>query len=839
MKNALRFLLCIIFITGSVYDSGAQVITTIAGNGSAGYTGNNTAATLASLYVPTMIAIDNDGNIYINDQGNSAIRKINSQSGIITTIAGDGTPGFSGDGTPATNAKFDLNWGIVIDGQNNIFITDQENYRVREINASGTINTIAGTGSAADNGDGGPATAAAAGTPLGIALDGAGNLFFCDQTNNVVRKTDATGTIRRVAGSGGTGYSGDGGPATLATFRNIFGLATDATGNLYICDAQNNCIRKVNTSGIISTVAGTGMPGYNGDNIAATSAWLYQPTGVYMDGMGNMYIADSYNNRIRKVNASGIITTIAGTGVPGFSGDNSAATAAKLDTPASVTMDTYGNVYIGDQGNERVREIFKNPVFTMGHSVNITACQNHAGYATPIDSILSVRDFNVGLTLTWSLISGPFHGTANISYSTTSTGGTVVPSGLFYTPALPYTGNDTLMVKVSDGADSNFIAVYVSVVPLLSFGGAITGPSYVCLESSITLADSTGAGTWSITNADATVSNGIITGQAPGKDTVEYTISNGCGSVTVSKPITVLPLPDISNITGASAICIGATAVYTNALQGGTWSSRSAHAAISPSGTVTAATAGADTIFYAVSDSFCMDSISFVIQIDTFPLASLFPMDTSVCAGAIIRMTDTPAGGNWAISNGNATDSQVVITTVSPGPDTISYSITNACGTAAALSYLTIDPPPAVPTINQEGSILSVPDTYSGYQWLFNGNPILGSTADTFLVTNTGEYSVYVRNQYGCFAVSPQILSDGCTPKDIVVYPNPTTSIVYVKWCKDVTIRVICDDGKNYEVANGINQADLSALPNADYLIVLYDMNGNKIKTEKISKAER
>jgi trimeric autotransporter adhesin len=297
---------------------------------------------------------------------------LNSQN--ISTIAGIDTAGYSGDGGPATIAELYSPSGAVFDASGNLYIADDNNNRIREISTSGIISTFAGNGYNAPNdggysGDGGPATAAELFFPAGIAFDGSGNLYIADASNNMIRIVSTSGIINTIAGIFNPlgGYSGDGGPATAAELWNPSGVAVDASGNIYIADEVNNRVRKVNTSGIISTYAGNGYGspntgGFTGDGGPATDAELYIPEGVATDASGNVYIADYSNNRIRMVNTSGIINTIAGNGFGspssgGFSGDGGASTAAELYWPSGLSVDPEGNIFIADLANNRIRVI--------------------------------------------------------------------------------------------------------------------------------------------------------------------------------------------------------------------------------------------------------------------------------------------------------------------------------------------------------------------------------------------------------------------------------------------------------------------------------------------------
>ena len=287
----------------------------------------NAFCTLQVQFAPTepgqrwspLVASDSNSNNYsFGLEGTGVGSALAFTPGIISTVAGTpGASGYSGDGGPATSAELQHAWGVAVDSAGNLYIADTFNQIIRKVNAaSGTITTVAGTpGTSGYSGDGGPATSAELSLPYGVAVDSSGNLYIADLGNSLVRKVNASGTITTVAGTPGTiGYSGDGGPATSAELQYAWGVAVDSAGNLYIADTQNCRIRKVNASGTITTVAGNGTSGYSGDGGPATSAELSYPYGVAVDSAGNLYIADTQNYRIRKVNASGTITTVAGNG---------------------------------------------------------------------------------------------------------------------------------------------------------------------------------------------------------------------------------------------------------------------------------------------------------------------------------------------------------------------------------------------------------------------------------------------------------------------------------------------------------------------------------------------
>jgi uncharacterized protein (TIGR03437 family) len=332
------------------------VITTVAGNGLGGFSGDNGPATSARLTNPEGVAVDSAGNLYVADTTNQRIRKVSN--GVITTIAGNGLTGFSGDNGPAANAQLNSPYGVAVDSTGNLYIADTENQRIRKV-SSGVITTLAGNGTAGSSGDGGPATSARLGSPLGIAVDIAGNLYIADRDNSRIRKV-ASGVITTVAGNGTQGFAGDNGPATDSQLYLPTSVAVDSSGDLYIADTGNSRVRKV-SNGVITTVAGGGM--LVGDNGPATSAQLGNPSGVATDSSGNLYVADAYN-LIWKI-SNGAITAVAGNGTSGFSGDNGPATSAQLNNPYSAAADSAGNLYIADSENQRIRKVSNGVITTV------------------------------------------------------------------------------------------------------------------------------------------------------------------------------------------------------------------------------------------------------------------------------------------------------------------------------------------------------------------------------------------------------------------------------------------------------------------------------------------
>jgi uncharacterized protein (TIGR03437 family) len=346
----------------SLFAQTAGTIQTIAGDGSQSYSGDGGPAIQAALNVPVEVFADQKGNLFIADQYNNRIRKI-SPAGVISTVAGTGVAGFSGDGGLAVNAQLNTPTGIFGDSSGNLYIGDPGNQRIRKVNASGIISTLAGNGSEGYGGDGGPANQATLYNASRVAVDASGNVYIADQSNHRIRKVTPAGIITTFAGNGaGTpasgAFSGDGGPAVDASLNNPTAVAVNGAGVLYIADQFNQRIRKVAVNGTITTIAGTGVAGPGGDGGPATAAMLNYPGGMTVDSAGNIYFNDDLNFRTRVISVDGTIHTIAGTGVEGFSGDGGAATSANLSGNFGVTLDLLGNMYIADSTNNRIREIY-------------------------------------------------------------------------------------------------------------------------------------------------------------------------------------------------------------------------------------------------------------------------------------------------------------------------------------------------------------------------------------------------------------------------------------------------------------------------------------------------
>lgn len=383
----------------------AGIIRTVAGDGLDGFYGDGGPATNAYLLNPFGVAVDNHGNLFIADTGNYRIRKVDT-NGVIATVAGNGDFNeFYGDGWPAIYAALNYPQGVSVDTNGNLFIADTSNQRIRKVGANGIITTVAGNGGVGFSGDDVAATNTGLGFPYNMMVDSEGDLLIADSGNSRIRKVNAKGIITTIAGNGIYTASGDGGPATDASIRQAGAVAEDSVGNLFVADYASGLIRKVDTNGIITLVAGlystwtNGLGVFSGDGGAATNASLFNPTDAAVDGNGNLFITDQNNHRVRKVDVNGIITTVAGNGSFSYSGDGGPATSAGLCLPCSIALDSKGDLFIADYYDERIREVTEssylpslniNPASTNDAGVYSVIITSHSGSVTSSVARLTV-----------------------------------------------------------------------------------------------------------------------------------------------------------------------------------------------------------------------------------------------------------------------------------------------------------------------------------------------------------------------------------------------------------------------------------------------------------------
>jgi len=638
--------LCTLLLFCPLASVRAQVISTIAGGFFSGYSGDGGPSTAARLYLPIAITTDTTGNIYFAEFSNHVIRRIGTD-GIISTVAGTGIGGYSGDTVSATLSKLYFPNGLCLDDSGNIYISDGNNNRIRKVNHAGIITTVAGNGAATYSGDGGSAVLAGLYSPNGVAVDHAGNIYISDRGNHRIRKVNTLGQISTIAGNGVPGFTGDGGLASAAQVKDPSGMCFDNSGNLLFADKGASCIRKISTSGIITTICGNNSPGFSGDGGLASAALLDSVTDVKVDAYNNIYIADDNNNRIRKINALGYISTIAGDGTGSFLGDGGLPTAAELWSPNGVAIARSGRIYVADFNNNRVRMITpvdSLPVFTGGQLQHTSKCTGSA--AISLDSLLTVLDKDTSQVETWTVIDSPMHGAVTGSYVTTSTGGYLHVSGYTYQSLTGYSGPDTVRIAVNDGLNADTTTIVVTVQPLPATG-TITGPASVCLDGTATLADAIGGGAWHTSNANISISaTGVVSGVTTGTDTIYYTVTSaGCTdsahAVLFAGPLFNTPF------TGPVSLCAGQAAIIIAPADTGTWTMPTGGIlSVTPMGDsarITALSPGTQIITYTATNV-CGTGYAYdTLHVIALPVLTS-PLDAgSSCSGAAFSYTPSSA----------------------------------------------------------------------------------------------------------------------------------------------------------------------------------------------------
>ena len=736
-------------------------ITLVGGDNSSSNSGDGFQATATHFYSPSAIAVDAAGNIYFaNASGSQTIRKI-STSGIVSTFAGTGVNGFSGDGGPATAAKFYNITGLAFDASGNLFLCDYDNHRVRKISTTGIITTVAGNGTMGYSGEGLVATASAIQTPRQIAIDGNGDIYFTEQWNHRVRKLSTSGILTTVAGNGNCCLIADTGMATAGTCHAPSGVALDGNGNLFVATDNSSCVRKVNLStGRISTVAGytgtSGTSGYSGDGGPATSSLLFKPVGLLVDNNGDLLIADNGNYRIRKVSCAQTVSAVSGasslcTGTTtslacttvGGTWTSGSPTVASVNAAGMVTGITSGTAIISYSitnacntktvtktvtvnGLPVVAAIGGASSVCTGANITLTDATTGGVWSSSTPTIASVSATGV--------VRGNTAGTATISYSVTGTCGTRVVTK----------------------------AVSVSGLPTVA---AIGGASSVCASAATTLTDATTGGVWSSSAATVATVNaaGVVSGLSAGTATITYSVTNTCGTTPATKAVTVNGAPIVANIAGSSAVCIGANITLTDATTGGVWnSSDPSIASVSATGVVRGNIAGSTNINYAVSNS-CGTTFMFkAITVNAATAVATISGASSVCTGAATTFTNTTAGGVWSSSAASVASVNAVgvVNGLTAGAAIISYSFTDVCGTAVNTKAVTVSAPPTVANIAGlsdvcVGANITLTDVTTGGVWS-SLDPTIASVSATGVVRGVaaGSTTIYytVTNTCGLMA---------------------------------------------------------------------------------------
>ena len=635
----------LLFLTLLSFAVHAQTITTIVGGGSLG---DGDSAVLAGLTRPIQIWFDTSNNMYFAEDGPYKIRKV--VNGIISTFAGTGSTGFSGDGGPATNATFGMYspTGVVGDRMGNIYITDYGNNVVHVVNSAGIINRFAGNGTGGWAGDGYPATAAEIGAPFGICIDTVGNIYFNDGGCIGVRRVSPSGIITTVAGDGAIYpfFGGDGGPATAALFYGTEGVAVDYAGNLYIADRENNRIRKVTTDGIVNTIAGCSSTGYfSGDGGPATLARLNNPQGIFVDNQtGNVYWTEVGNHVVRVLTPDGIVNTVVGVGgVGGFSGDDGPATAALLYKPGYVCLDNCGNLIISDTYNNRIRKVTYPFGGTLPSISVTTAHDTLCAGATAVFSSTLTAGSPGGLSYQW-FVNGVAASTSS-TYSYTPDNGDSVRCVLTYT--------NTCAGSILISSNTIHITVDSAVLPVISVS---TATDTLCVGSTATISStltsgSTGSTSYQwIVNGSSTAGTSSTYSYVPdNNDSVRciITYTNTCTGITLISSNTIhftvdttevptISLPAITYSVTGSVVTVNAVLAIVGTASPSYYINWYNHG-------IYFATTTAPTVTYTKTEP--IDSITATIVPTGTPCYDTAQSNVDIIRDSTLATADLPAGG--------------------------------------------------------------------------------------------------------------------------------------------------------------------------------------------------
>jgi sugar lactone lactonase YvrE len=710
MKKIL--ILISLLFTALVSNAQCETTTSLAGSGVAGFI--NAIGVSAQFNIPDGVAVDGSGNVYVADRNNHRIRKI-SPSGVVTTLAGSGIYGYA-DGA-GISAQFGFPSNVAVDASGNVYVTDQGNHRIRKITSSGAVTTIAGSGVGGFTD--GTGTATQFNAPIGITIDNSGNVYVADWGNHKIRKITSSGVVTTLAGSGVAGYAD--GSGTAAQFNRPTGVVVDASGNLYVTDSSNHRIRKVNSTGIVTTIAGTGIQG--SIDGTAISARFNFPDGISVDTSGNIYIADRNNNKIRKISSNRMVSTIAGSGATGFM--DGIGTATQFSAPLGIGVDAMGIVYVGDSNNNRIRKI--TPLSVSLNYSSLAFCITQFTAQSPI------------LTGTGSYLGGVFSSTPGISINSVT--GAIIPN-----TSNPGTYVVTYSTPLSNGCQIS-ATTQVTIVPNSSANISYSGSPFCksIVTKAVTL---TGTGTYTGGNFSSSTgliinsSTGVInpSTSTPGTYTVTYSVSSGCQiststQVTIIAPNTNAPTANISYLPNSSSpqfACLATCIPYENvaltgsgSYQGGLFSSEPPGLSIdSSTGRIfpeqSQSDLGTYTIYYNLPSNLgCLAStVSCYVNIvnifdfytpfhyssDTFCNTISSPQAPIANSGQTFQngfFTSSPSGLSLDFSSGN-----IIPSLSTPGSYVVKYNRPNNCGfTSYGHSYcdnttyyqITIT---AMPTVN-------------------------------------------------------------------------------------------------------------------------------------------
>lgn len=831
----------------------SQIISTVAGNGTYGNSGDGgpaTAAQLGDLY-QVGVAADNAGNIYFPIAGNSnVIKKVNS-AGIISTIAGNGGMGYSGDGGPATAARLYHPSGIVVDDAGNIIFADQNGAVIRKVNTAGIITTISGPTTFNCTGDGGPLSNASFNTISGMTRDAAGNIYISDQGCNTIRKVNTAGIITTVAGNGTGGFSGDGGPATAAQLQQPFQPGVDNAGNIYIPDANNVRVRKVNPAGIITTIAGTGTQGFSGNGGPAILAQFDTPGSVCTDNAGNIYVADVYNNVVRKIDNAGIVTAFAGNGTPGYTGDGGPAAAAQLTTIHNVSIDNAGNIYLVDYYNYVIRKVTNCPTASITQQPAMVSLCNTG------NAVFNISATNVS-NYQWQV--NPGSGWTDITDNATYAG--AAGNTLSITGATTAMNNYLYRCLLSNGCGTvySLSAPLTVSTPATPVATVTTGSTTICAGTNVTFnaflnpADPAAVYQWqkngintgnnSSTYSDNSLNNGdqvscIITSTASCLTTA--TATSNVINMTVNPRLT----PAISITASTNNICFGTPVTFTaTTVNAGpaphyTWFKNNINLLFdSPVYTDNSLNNG-DVIMGVVRSSLACVTSEIVPSLPIFvtvnplltPAVSITASATAVCRNTPVTFIATAVNGGSAPvyqwkKNGQPVGNNSAIYTDNAllNGDQVTCELTanSACLTTTQANgniiTISINPDPVV-TLDQTSTLCTgssrVLDAGSFSSYLWNN----GSTSQIITVNSIGTYSVTVTDNNGCTGSASTSIStlfplpSGFAPPDTAI-------------CSYGNITLKADPGyPSYVWSNGSTLASITITQPGEYWLQVTDNN--------------
>ena len=848
----------------------AQIITTFAGTGLAGNSGNGGLANIAQLDRPLGITTDNLGNVYIADNRNHQIKKVNT-SGIITVLAGTGIAGFSGDGGLATNAKLFFPKSISVDQFNNVYFSDQDGEKLRRINTSGIITTIMGN-PLGFSGDGGPLSLAQFDHISAPVFDATGNMYIIDAYNYVIRKVNIAGIVSTIAGTPGVGgFSGDGGPAINAQFISLFNLALDNLGNIYV--STNNRIRKIDLSGNVNTLVGNAPFGFSGDGGLAALAAVNVISGVALDNSGNIYFGDFYNNRIRKINAAGIISTVVGNGINGYTGDGGLATSAQVGEIVTITFDASNNLYFSIQNYPAIRKVSNcATAIILQQPTDVSLCNAGSVTFSTVATNLTGYQWQEKVSTVWNnIINNAMYAdattnTLNIFGASTSMNTyqyrcelTNVCGNVFTTPATLTVSTPTAPTIIINTATNTICQGSTITFTATSTNGG-TLPVYQWKKNGINV------GANANTYSNSTLVNGdIISCSLISNESCLTTASANSNNIiiNVNPPVatTVSINASINNICSGSTVNFNATTTNGGATPIYQWKKNGLNVGTNSSSFITNTLINGDVISCLLTSSqSCListtvisNNVTMIVYPLLLPTVIITASTNNVCVGTPITFnaTTTNSGASqtyqWKknglnvgtnISNytdNNLTSSDIIscILSVSGGCFAPNPIVSNSIQSTVLL--------PALPnvTINTsktaicKGTIIGFSSVATNitptttYQWMKNGINV-GTNSSTYTDSNiingdAVKLKISTTNNNNCIAVST-VASNTIV---MTVFENPTVALDHSNAiCNAGTKSLDAGNFATYQWSDGTLQRIINISALGTYYVTVKDNNG-------------